>query len=230
MRHPAGTVWPAGGPGNEADERRPNWQGGYAATEGLPCETCTMLDGASGEFIELDLGFTPTPTGGGLSLLQEEEVHDGLLLVYVTATGAEAPNRTETTALVTIVGMSQSVFGYPDEEAFWFDSRGELGKGFYELRGSTWLENVMAYNTRTTETGHPDQRLGGNYIGARHFFVASKDVSAQFLAQGLRVEVFPDRPLKAVRDEAIRRLDLSAHNRGAFPAGERAVRSYPDGI
>ncbi len=201
-----------------------------APIEGCPARLAPMLDWESGEFIELDLGFSPTPRGGGLCLLQEEEVHDGFLLVYGNATGADAPNRTKATALVPIVGMGQSVFGYPDEEAFWFDSRGDLGKGFYELRGSTWLENVMTYNTRTAESRHPDQRLGGKCIGARHFFVGSKDVSAQFLAQGLRVEVFRDRPFKAVRDEAIRRLDGWAHNRGAFPARERTVRSYPDGI
>lgn len=161
---------------------------------------------------------------------QEEEVNDGFLLVYGNATGAEYQSDTDATALITIVGMSQSVFGYPNEEAFWYDSRGDLGKGFYELRGSTWLHNVTAYNTRTRESRHLDQRLDGKYVGALHFFVASKDVSAQFLAQGLRVEVFQDRPFKAVRDEAIRRLDGRAQNLGTFFAGDRPVRSYPEEI
>lgn len=125
--------------------------------------------------------------------------------------------------------MSQSVFGYPDEEAFWFDDRGDLGKGFYELRNSTRLENVTAYNARRAGSRHRDLPLGGKYVGARHFFVASKDVSAQFLARGLRVEVFSGRPFRAMRGEALRRLDGWANNRGIFPSEEEAVHSYPDG-
>ena len=89
-----------------------------------------MLDYEGGTFVKLDLGFTPSPSGGGLSLLQEEEVHDGFLLLYGYTPGLDAPERPEATALVTIMGLSQFVFGYPNEEAFWLDSRGDVVHGF----------------------------------------------------------------------------------------------------
>lgn len=189
-----------------------------------------MLDYDTGEFIELDLGFTPTPTGGGLRLFQQEEVHDGFLLVCGHALSGKSPVGAEATALVTIVGLSQSVFGYPDEEAFWRDGRGELSQGFYELARSKWLENVHEYNRRTAEGRDANLRLRGKYVGARHLFVASRDVSAQFLAQGLRVEVFTDRPPRAVRDEALSRLDTWSQRHGVFSPGDRPVRSYPEGV
>ena len=84
-----------------------------------------MLDDEGGSFIELDLRFTPSPSGGSLGLLQQEEVHDGFLLLHGYAPSRNSQDRREATALVTIVGLSQSVFGYPNEEAFWLDGRGE---------------------------------------------------------------------------------------------------------
>jgi hypothetical protein len=187
-----------------------------------------MLDYEGGVFVELDLGFTPSPSGGGMFLLQEEEVHDGFLLLYGYMPSLHAPDREEGTALVTIVGLSQSVFGYPSEEAFWLDNRGDVGHGFYELQASKWLENVMQYNERTYGSRNSVSELGGKYEAARHFFIGSKDVSAQFLAEGLRVEPFTDRPYKAVRDEALRRMENWYEERDALPSQGRHVRSYPN--
>ena len=132
-----------------------------------------MLDYEGGVFVELDLGFTPSPSGGGMFLLQEEEVHDGFLLLYGYMPSLHAPDREEGTALVTIVGLSQSVFGYPSEEAFWLDNRGDVGHGFYELQASKWLENVMQYNERTYGSRNSVSELGGKYEAARHFFIGS---------------------------------------------------------
>jgi len=84
-----------------------------------------MLDYDGGEFVESDLGFAPSPSGGEMLLLQEEEVHDAFLLLCGYTPSLDAPDHEEGTLLVTIVGLVQSVFGYPNEEAFWFDSRGE---------------------------------------------------------------------------------------------------------
>lgn len=190
-----------------------------------------MLDYQSGIFIELDLGFTPFGSGGGLSLLQEEEVHDGFLLLCGYTPSVDVPDRKEGTSLVTIVGMCQSVFGYPNDEAWELDRRGEVRNGFYELQGSRWLDNVMEYNERTFGSRHPVWELRGKYEAARHFFIGSKDLSAQFLAQGLRVELFTDWPYRAVRDEALRRMDHWHEVSGAAPSGEgRQVRSYPSDL
>lgn len=187
-----------------------------------------MLDYRGGTFVKLDLGFTPSPSGGGLCLLQAEEVHDAFVLLHGYTPSLDSPDRKEATALVTVTGLSQSVFGYPNEEAFWCDDRGEVGHGFYEVEGSRWHSNVLEYNRRTYGSRHPERQLGGEYEPPRHFFVGSKDVSAQFLARGLRVESFIDRPYRAVQAEAIRRMDDWSRSGGQpQDPGAILVRSYP---
>jgi len=165
-------------------------------------------------------------------LVQNEDAHDAFMLLVGHIAHLDSPERKLATALVTVVGMSQSVFGYPNEEAFFYDSRGEVGHGFYEVTGSGWLANVMDYNQRTYGSRHPSWHLGGKYDAARHFFVGSKDVSAQFLAEGLWVESFTDLPYNAVRDEALQRVDhwFSWSNDEGRPADSRAVRvgEFPD--
>ena len=108
-----------------------------------------VLDYTSGIFVKLDLGFVPSPSGGGLSLLQAEEVHDMFVLLHGYTPDLDTPDRREATALVTVMGLIQSVFGYPNEEAYWLDSRGRLGHGFYEVQGSGWHANILEYNRRT---------------------------------------------------------------------------------
>lgn len=196
-----------------------------------------MLDYDGGVFIELNLGFTPSPAGGAMSLLQQEEVHDAFLLLHGYTPALDWPDRKEATAFVTIIGLSQSVFGYPNEEAFWFDPRAdELGHGFYELQGSRWQENINDYSRRTygSRPGNTDWHLGGKYESARHFFIGSKDVSAQVLAQGLRIETFTDRPYTAVRAVALQRLDhwYKWHTEQGRPLEEgiELTRSYPEGV
>jgi hypothetical protein len=193
-----------------------------------------MLDYQNGAFFKLDLGFTPSPSGGGLCLLQEEEVHDVFVVLAGYTPSLDAPGRKEATALVTVVGLIQSVFGYPNEEAFWLDSRGGPGHGFYELAGSRWHSNVLEYNQRTYGSRHSSWQVVGTRESPRHFFVGSKDVSAQFLAHGVRVESFTDRPYRSVRDEALRRADdwqSWRHGEGR-PADRDAERvaSYPDNL
>lgn len=77
------------------------------------CETGLMLDFESGTFVELDPGFTPSPSDGGLCLLQQEETHDGYLIISGYVPGLRAPDRQQASALATIIGMIQSVFGFP---------------------------------------------------------------------------------------------------------------------
>jgi hypothetical protein len=191
-----------------------------------------VLDYTSGTFVKLDLGFTPSPSGGGMTLFQEEEVHDAFLLLCGYAPGLDAPDRAEATALVTVIGLSQSVFGYPNEEAFWYEDRGDVGHGFYEVHGSRWQSNILEYNQRTYGSHHSSPAMEGKYASPRHLFVGSKDVSAQFLAYGLRVETFTDRPYRAVREAALRRLDqwYEWHRRDRRPIepGAKGVHSYPE--
>jgi hypothetical protein len=193
-----------------------------------------MLDYETGAFCKLDMGFTPSPSGGSLCLLQQEEVHDVFVLLADYTPSLDAPDRKQATALVTVVGLTQSVFGYPNEEAFWFDSRGDPGHGFYELTGSRWHSNVVAYNQRTYGSRHSSWQVEETGELPRHFFVGSKDVSAQFLAQGLRVESFTDRPYRSVRDEALRRVDdwLNWRHGEGRPADRDAERvaSYPHNL
>jgi hypothetical protein len=189
-----------------------------------------VLDYTGGTFVRLDLGFVPSPSGAGLCLIQAEEVHDVFVLLYGYTPGLDAPDRQEATALVTVIGLNQSVFGYPNEEAFWYDNRGDVGHGFYEVQDSGWHANILDYNRRTYGSRNPTWQMQGMFESPRHFFVGSKDDSAQLLAQGLRVESFTDRSYRQVRDEAIRRMDnwysWSRDGRPADP-GATFVRSYP---
>lgn len=188
-----------------------------------------MLDYTGGNFVKLDLGFTPSPSGGGLCLLQAEEVNDVFVLLYGYTPSLDAPDRQEATALVTVTALSQSVFGYPNEEAFWLDGRGDVGHGFYEVQDSAWHSNIMEYNKRTYGSRNEHWTPSTEGEQPRHFFVGSKDDSAQFLARGLRVESFTDWSYRRVRDEAIRRMDnWWKPDRWPSDSGATLVRSYPD--
>jgi hypothetical protein len=137
-----------------------------------------------------------------MCLLQAEEVHDCFVVIRgYTPDDMSAPDRTEAIALVTIVGVVQSVFGYPNEEAYWRDPRGELQHGCYEVTGSKWADQVHQYNRLT----YGDEYNAPSLL--RHFFIGSKDASAQFLARDLQLEAQPGVAFTEVLEEARRRLD-----------------------
>ena len=100
-----------------------------------------------------------------------------------------SPDRIKTSALITGAACVQSVFGYPNEDAFWKDPRGELDHGCFEIEGSQRQANIDDYNRRS---------FGDCYCWRepplRHYFVGSKDGSCQVLATNLEVELFPGRP------------------------------------
>jgi hypothetical protein len=129
------------------------------------------------------LGVVPSPSGGG-ALLLHSEVHGDCYLV--TMVMREADGGTET-AVVTLVGCEQSVFGYPNDEAWARDPRGVAGDepsyGFYEVLSSAWPARLAAYNRHA----FPDTALERD--GLRHYFVACHDASGEFLAHDLRVEL-----------------------------------------
>src|SRR5215471_11632804 len=143
-----------------------------------------VMDYSRGRFIELDFGFTPAPSGGGLYLYQQEERHNSYAVLHgYTPRDLKASQSQKAIALITVSGVMQSIFGYPNEEAFWKDPRGDIGHGFFEVVDSVWVDEINSYNLATYGTEYMSRSA------ARHFFIGSKDVSAQFLARDLAVEV-----------------------------------------
>jgi hypothetical protein len=61
-----------------------------------------------------------------MCFFQQEETHDCYLMVGGYTPSMEASDRMKGIALVKAQGYLQSVFGYPNEEAYWKDPRGEL--------------------------------------------------------------------------------------------------------
>ena len=120
---------------------------------------------------------------------QDEEQHACFIVIDGYAPDMDSPDRTETSALITGAGCVQSAFGYPNEDAFWKDPRGELGHGCFEIEGSQWQANIDDYNRRS----FGDRYFRGG-LPPHHYFVGSKDGSCQFLARSLEVELFPGRP------------------------------------
>jgi hypothetical protein len=142
----------------------------------------------SGLLNQLDVGASPSPSGPAALVLHYEEGSD-CLVVFVT----DGPRRP---AIATFARCSQSIFGYPNDEAYW--GVPGAGYGFYEVVESDWAERVAEFNRlRFPGTGVRTE--------ARHFFMGCHDSSGQFLADDLRVEVF-DREYHAVVQEALTRL------------------------
>lgn len=93
-----------------------------------------------------DHGVIPAPSGAGALLLHAEEGLDCLLVLGVFRPADKA----QLTAIVTFEQCMQSVFGYPNDEAYWHDPRGPAGDppgyGFFEVLDSTWPGRLITYN------------------------------------------------------------------------------------
>lgn len=140
-------------------------------------------------------GVIPSPAGAGAVLLQSEEGYNCHLVLLVS----READHSDAVAIVTVIGCRQSVFGYPNDEAWGYDHQGnalEIGYGFYEVLDSDWVERLAAYNRRA----FPEVPLNWG----RHFFIGCHDGSAQFLAQDLRLEIFDGSYGEAIA-EAVRR-------------------------
>ncbi|MBM9506144.1 hypothetical protein [Actinacidiphila acididurans] len=143
-----------------------------------------------------DVTVIPSPSWAAATLLHTEEGRDALLVLRVMPPDG-GPLKS---AIVTAVSCRQSVFGYPDDEAWSGDPRGDAdhpGYGFYEVLDSTWPDRLATYNRRNFP-GRPLE-------WGRHFLVTCHDASAQFLAQKLTVEIRED-SFEATLGEAVRRL------------------------
>jgi len=145
-----------------------------------------------------ELGLITAPSGAGAVVIHAEEGFDCRVVLVVVRPADKARK----VAIVTLVACMQSVFGYPNDEAYWRDPRGARGEapgyGFYEVLSSEWPERLIAYNRHA----FPD-RTPSHYSTLRHFFIGCHDASGEFLAQDLRVEVtegsFRDALTEAVR-------------------------------
>jgi hypothetical protein len=129
-------------------------------------------------------GVIPAPSGAGALLLHAEEGLDCLVVLGVFRPADKA----HLTAIVTLERCIQSVFGYPNDEAYWHDPRGAAGDrpgyGFFEVLDSAWPRRLTAYNRHA----FPD-RTPSHYAALRHYFIGCHDASGEFLAQGMRIEL-----------------------------------------
>jgi hypothetical protein len=137
----------------------------------------------------------PAPSGAGALLLHAEEGRDCLVVLGVFRPADKA----HLTAIVTFERCMQSVFGYPNDEAYWHDPRGAAGDrpgyGFYEILHSTWPARLIAFNRHA----FPD-RTPSHYPGLRHYFIGCHDASGEFLAHGMRIELTSSDYGDAARD------------------------------
>jgi hypothetical protein len=168
-----------------------------------------MLDVTGGTWRELDLGVRGSASGNGMVVLQRDESPSAFVVFVGYASNHDDPQRREVVALVTILGLVQSVFGYPNEEAYWHDPRGSLSTvGIFELLDSSWGKNIRDYNDRTfyAANTHMLQWRSEEFAEARHFFIGSKDNSVQFLANDIRAEIFALSKFGAVANSALAKL------------------------
>jgi hypothetical protein len=146
-----------------------------------------------------DHGVIPRPSGAGALLLHAEEGRDCLMVLGVFRPADKA----ELIAIVTFEWCEQSVFGYPNDEAYWHDPRGSAGDtpgyGFYQVINSTWHDRLLACNRHA----FPD-RAPSRHADLHHYFIGCHDASGEFLARNLKIELASGSYQEATR-EAIRR-------------------------
>jgi hypothetical protein len=130
-----------------------------------------------------DHGLIPAPSSAGALLLHAE---DGDCLVVLRV--FRPADKTELIVIVTFEGCMQSVFGYPNDEAYRHDPRGAAGDrpgyGFFEVLDSAWPGRLTAYNRHAFPGRTPS-----HYAALRHYFIGCHDASGEFLAQGMRIEL-----------------------------------------
>jgi hypothetical protein len=149
------------------------------------------------QVVDLDLDFRPAPSGSG-ELLFHGDASDAVMVLLVV----DRQYKRVGPAIVTFVRCSQSVFGYPNDEARWGDPRlQDHGYGFHEVRGSPWASRLQTYNRQA----FPDMQWSPS--GKRHFVVTCHENTAQFLADDIRIEPRPGSFAAAVQEVCERLLD-----------------------
>jgi hypothetical protein len=146
----------------------------------------------TGPLRKLDLGIIPAPSGAGALVLHGEEVAD-CLVVFMAWSPAD---RTTTAALATFKACMQSIFGYPNDEAY--GGVPDASYGFYEVLDSDWSDRLTEFNRlQFPDTPSPTAE-------SRHYFMGCHDASGQFLARDLSVETFSE-GFNSALSEALRR-------------------------
>ena len=147
-------------------------------------------------------GLITAPSGAGAVVIHAEEGLDCHVVLVVLRRADKARK----VALATLGGCMQSVFGYPNDEAYWRDPRGaggdRPGYGFYEILSSTWPGRLIAYNRHAFPDSTPS-----HYSTLRHFFIGCHDASGEFLAQDLTIEI-TDGSYQEALAEAVNRAVL----------------------
>lgn len=174
-----------------------------------------VLDDSDHEFVELTHDFSPSPSGTGLYFLQEEEAHR----CYLVCAGCSPKGEysSPAVALITFWGVTQTIFGYPNVDAYESDPRLSEATGIiYEVIGSSWKRELVAYNRQTFGTGvHAAEGDTERFFDPvffsdwplRHYFVPGHDGSCQALARHVEVEVFPAGRFSEIAADAQRRLN-----------------------
>lgn len=146
-----------------------------------------------------EYGVIPAPSGAGAVVIHAEEGRDCRVVLGVHRLADKA----DKVAIVTLERCMQSVFGYPNDEAYRHDPRGaggeQPGYGFYEVLSSTWPGRLIAYNRHAFPDATPS-----HYSSLRHFFIGCHDASGEFLAEDLKVEITEDSFHEAL-EEAVNR-------------------------
>lgn len=182
---------------------------GCLATRTRPIqEDVRVATELSGVIHGMALPFTVSPSGGGLAVFAAEERFTAYAILIGYTPSMKAPEAAECVALVTVRMVAQLIYGHPNEESYCRDPRGGLSHGIYEIEGSGWLDSIDAYNRVSIGTDYS----AWNQRKWRHFFVGSKDSSAQFLAESVELETFTVTTTlrdtyRHARTEALNRLD-----------------------
>lgn len=146
----------------------------------------------------IEYGVIPAPSGAGAVLLHAEDGRDCRVVLGVF----RPADKTQLTAIVTFGWCAQSVFGYPNDEAYWHDPRGAAGDrpgyGFFEVLDSAWPGRLAAFNRHA----FPDRP--SRFPELHHYFIGCHDTSGEFLARDLKVEV-TDGSFQEALEEAVNR-------------------------
>lgn len=173
-----------------------------------------MLQEEGPRTVEVALGHELAATGGGMLLMDEHGCH--VLMPAQENLGVLD---------VTFVACTQSVFGYPNDEAQQGHplARG-LAYGVYEVFGSDWAQRLEQQN----RVCFPAFR----WAPKRHFLMLMHESMGEFLADDVRVEFHPsafragdyDRIAHQVLQQA---LDTAIPT--MLPHGETDPLCRPDG-
>jgi hypothetical protein len=160
---------------------------------------------------EIDLGIIPAPAGAGALVLHgEEEPH--CLVVFMAW---DAASNTHPAAIATFNHCRQSIFGYPNDEAY--SGVPDTGYGFFEVLDSDWNDQLNEFNRLRFPDSPPR-------TGLRHYFMGCHDASGQFLARDVSVQVFPGGYTSALKRgaEASPRKRVGSHRANHLDAPDPA--------